>query len=166
MWALNWLYSCSPQGCPDNSEYHAEIFSWKLLSAVPCKGLSAAHYLTCPITFLASVLPCSLEKPSPRARSQEEIAKICNFSKNLLLRGMGDMRNIIAGLEENIRKKYCEIVIRKDNIFSIFHFYLVVTFEMNRFINTDASTNCPSDINSLSVLMLGEYGVCVMHLST
>lgn len=62
---------------------------------------------------------------------------------------MGDRRNIIAGLQENIRKKnYCEIVICKENIFSIFPLYLVVTFRMNRFINTDASTNCPSDINS------------------
>lgn len=105
IWALNWLYSCSPQGCPNNSEYHAEIFSWKLLSAVPWKGLSAAHYLTCPITFLAAVMPCSLEKPSPRARSQEKIAKICYFSKNLLLRGTGDRRNIRAGWQENTRKK-------------------------------------------------------------
>lgn len=78
---------------------------------------------------------------------------------------MGDRRNIIADLEENIRTK-SEIVIRKDNIFSIFPLYLVITFGMNRFINTDASTNCPSDSNSLSVLMLEQYGVCVMHLST
>lgn len=80
---------------------------------------------------------------------------------------MGDKRNIIAGLEENIREKnYHEIVIHKYNTFSIFPLYLVVTLGMNRFINTDASTNCPANINSLSVLMLEKYGVCVMHLST
>lgn len=106
IWGLNWLYSCSPQGCPNNSEHGMPTSSHGSFCQLYCvKGSQLHNHLTCPITFLAAVLPCSLEKPSPGVRSQERIAKICYFSKSLLLRRRGNTRNVIAGLEENIRKK-------------------------------------------------------------
>lgn len=86
--------------------------------------------------------------------------------EQLTPKGNRDMRNVTAGLEENIRKKYFAVVIHKDNIFSDYCLYLFVKFDMHRFINTNIYANYTSDIKSLSVLMLGKYGVCVLHLSS
>lgn len=103
---LSGLYSHSPQGCPNTSEFDILISSHgSFLQLHHVKGAQLHNDLTCSITFLAAVLPHSLgKKNSPGARSQEKIAKLSCFSKNLLLRGTEDMRNIIVGLEENIRK--------------------------------------------------------------
>lgn len=61
--------------------------------------------------------------------------------KELTPKGNGDMRNVIAGLEENIRKKYFAVVIHKDNIFSDFLLYLFVKFDIHRFMNRNTYAN-------------------------
>lgn len=77
IWGLSFLYLCSPQGCPNNSKYDMMISSQGSFCLLYHMKDSQLHnYLTCPITFLAAVLPCSLGKPSPGSSSQEGIAKI------------------------------------------------------------------------------------------
>lgn len=86
------------------------------------KGSQLHNCLTCPITFLAALLPFSLDKLSPGARSQGGIAKILYFSKSLFLGETGSMRNVIAGLEEFFffSAEICY------HIFSFFPLYLLL----------------------------------------
>lgn len=126
-----WVFLCrcaclgvcirNPEGCPNNSYDIPRSSHGSFGQLYHMKASQLHNCLTCPITFLAALLPCSLDKLSPGARSQEGIAKICYFSKSLFLGETGSMRNVIAGLEEFfVSAEICY------NIFSFFPLYLLL----------------------------------------
>lgn len=152
----------NPEGCPNSSSDIPTSSHGSFGQLYHMKGSQLHNCLTCPITFLAALLPFSLDKLSPGARSQGGIAKICYFAKSLFLGETGSMRNVIAGLEEF----YFFFFLLKSVMTSFLSSPCICYFELHRFINTYQYANGPSDMNSFSVLMLRKYGVCVMHLSS
>lgn len=113
---------CNPEGCPNSSSDIPTSSHGSFGQLYHMKGSQLHNCLTCPITFLAALLPFSLDKLSPGARSQGGIAKILYFSKSLFLGETGSMRNVIAGLEEFFffSAEICY------HIFSFFPLYLLL----------------------------------------